>query len=254
MIDTENTGRWPVRQARTMIVALVSAASLGPMVGGRTAAEEPDPRSLIQAKRHLAEIGEQMLLYRSPDRKQSLPWAIGSKDGKPLLSWRVAILPLLGENDLYRQFKLDEPWDSPANKLLLDKMPAIFAPFGPGTNPPGTTHFQVLVGPGTLFDVKSGNDLRVIPDGAGATILVVEAAEAVAWTKPADLSYDPTGPLPRLGGHFKDGSLAVFADGSVAFIRHNIDEPTLRALMTRAGAEMVARRTLRDHVLPVRRR
>jgi hypothetical protein len=166
----------------------------------------------------------------------------------------VAILPQLGEEELYRRFRLDEPWDSPANKSLLDRMPAVFAPFGPGANPHGWTFFQILVGPGTLFDGPVGHDLRAIPDGADATLLVIEAAEAVPWTKPSDLTYDPKGPLPRFGGHFKDGSLALFADGSIAFIKNEIDEPTLRALITRDGAEVVARRTLRDHVLPIRRR
>ena len=120
-------------------------------------------------------------------------------------------------------------------------MPAVYAPFGPLENPPGSTYFQVLVGPGTLFEGEAGHDLGPIPDGADATLLVVEAAEAVPWTRPADLVYDPKGPLPRLGGHFKDGSLALFADGSVAFIKGDIDEPTLRALITRNGAESCER-------------
>ena len=56
------------------------------------------------------------------------PQAICDKDGKPLLSWRVAILPELREFALYRQFKLDEAWDSPHNLKLLAKMPRIYAP------------------------------------------------------------------------------------------------------------------------------
>src|SRR5262245_59728137 len=50
-----------------------------------------------------------------------------AKNGKPLLSWRVAILPYIEEDALYRQFKLDEPWDSPHNKKLIAKMPKIYA-------------------------------------------------------------------------------------------------------------------------------
>jgi Protein of unknown function (DUF1559) len=250
MGDSSRMGGTVARKARAVWLASASLIVLA----GWLQADEPDPRALVQMKRHLAQIGEEMLLYRGEDGKRTLPSAIRDKDGKPLLSWRVAILPQLGEAELFRRFKLDEPWDSPANKPLLDKMPAIFAPFGPGANPQGSTFFQVLVGPGTLFEGKDGLDLRNIPDGAGATVMVIEAAEAVPWTRPADLTYDPKGPLPKLGGHFKKGSLALFADGSVAFIRDNIDEPTLRALITRNGREMVARGNLRDHVVPVRRR
>src|SRR5207244_11694577 len=54
------------------------------------------------------------------------PAAIYSKDGKPLLSWRVAILPYLDQDALYQQFKLDEPCDSAHNKLLLDRMQPIY--------------------------------------------------------------------------------------------------------------------------------
>ena len=42
--------------------------------------------------------------------------AITDKQGKPLLSWRVAILPYIDQRDLYNKFKLDKPWDSPHNK------------------------------------------------------------------------------------------------------------------------------------------
>ena len=74
-----------------------------------------------------------------------------AKTGRPLLSWRVAILPFIEQGDLYKQFKLNEPWDSPHNIALLDKMPAKFEVAG--TDPPkGHTYFQVFTGPGTLFD------------------------------------------------------------------------------------------------------
>jgi hypothetical protein len=238
------------RKARAVTLASASLMSLAGLVG----ADEPDPKALVQVKKHMARIGEEVLGYRGPDGKQTLPSAIRGRDDKPLLSWRVAILPQLGHDELFRQFKLDEPWDGPTNKPLLEKMPPIFAPFGPGPNPVGSTCFQLITGPGTLFDGKKSPDFRSIPDGAEATLLMVEAAEAVPWTKPSDVNYDPKGPIPALGDHFEEGGLGVFADGSVAFIKSDIDEPTLRALFTRAGAEEVARTTLRDHVVPIRRR
>jgi hypothetical protein len=239
------------RAARAWAMGL-SLASL-PILIGLLGADQPNPRALVQVKRHLFKIGVELHRYHDAHGKKLPASAIRGKDGKPLLSWRVALLPMLGEVELYNKFKLDEPWDSPANRPLLDKMPAVYAPFGPLENPAGSTYFQVLFGPGTMFEGGTGHDLASIPDGADATLLVVEAAEAVPWTSPVDLVYDPKGPLPRLGGHFKDGSLALFAEGSVAFIKDDIDEPTLRALITRNGAEVVERRTLRDHVVPVRR-
>ena len=65
------------------------------------------------------------------------PAASVDKQGKPLLSWRVAILPYLEQQELYNKFKLDEPWDSPRNnKELIQYMPnARCLMNGPGTEP-----------------------------------------------------------------------------------------------------------------------
>ncbi len=78
-------------------------------------------REKIQQFKNLA-LG--MLNFESA-RKHLPPSAICDKDGHPLLSWRVAILPYLGEGNLYKQFHLDEPWDSPHNRTLIAKMPKI---------------------------------------------------------------------------------------------------------------------------------
>jgi hypothetical protein len=64
--------------------------------------------------------------------KKHLPAAaIYDKNGRPLLSWRVAILPYLDQNNLYKQFHLDEAWDSPHNISLIGKMPRIYLGLGP---------------------------------------------------------------------------------------------------------------------------
>ena len=64
--------------------------------------------------------------YHQQARQLSARILSHSKDGKPLLSWRVLILPFLDQQALYDQFHLDEPWDSPHNRTLIAKMPAIF--------------------------------------------------------------------------------------------------------------------------------
>jgi hypothetical protein len=169
------------------------------------------------------------------------PAASLDKAGKPLLSWRVLLLPFLEQEALYREFKLDEPWDSPHNKKLVEKMPAVYAPPGkPGGWKPNTTFYQVFTGDQTVF--PSGRKMRIvdITDGTSFTLLIVEAGEAVSWTSPDDLPYDPSRPLPMLGGIFHDGFQAVFADGrSVRFLPRNIPPDTLRALITPGGGEDV---------------
>src|SRR5262245_7076946 len=85
------------------------------------------------------------------------PPAIYSNEGKPLLSWRVALLPYLKNQALYDEFHLDEPWDGPHNIKLLPKMPSVFRDLAPDAPPQQTsTTFRVFVGPGTPFEGPRG--------------------------------------------------------------------------------------------------
>jgi hypothetical protein len=176
------------------------------------------------------------------------PAAIFSRAGKPLLSWRVAILPLVGEGPLYDQFKFDEPWDSPHNLLLLAKMPAIYAPLrGPTPKQPHSTYYQVFTGTDAPFNINAGAvvgkdgqlegplgpKLVDFSDGTGQTFLIVESSEAVPWTKPADIMYDAAKPLPELG--FSDRFYLVLADASAHFIKTSIPEAFIRGGITPHG-------------------
>lgn len=175
------------------------------------------------------------------------PPATYAKDGKPLLSWRVAVLPYVEQDQLYRKFKLNEPWDSEANKPLLAEMPAIFAPVRGKSKEPFATYYRVFVSganvrPGALF-VENGKVTLgqvTVQDGTSNTAMIVEAADAVPWTKPDELVYDPQKPLPKLGGLFEQGFHCCFADCSIQFIRKDIykDEAALHAIITRNGGEV----------------
>jgi hypothetical protein len=159
------------------------------------------------------------------------PAAIYDKRGKPLLSWRVQILPFIEQDALYKEFHLDEPWDSDHNKKLLDKMPRTFMAEGQAKT--NRTHYQVFVGKGTCFEGKKGIQFSDITDGLSNTFLIVEAGNAVPWTKPEDLPYDTDKPLPKLGGGAPGGFLAGYADGSVHFLKQDIKPSTLHLLIQR---------------------
>jgi hypothetical protein len=163
-----------------------------------------------------------------------------SKDGKPLLSWRVAILPFIEQENLYQQFKLDEPWDSTHNKALLKQMPRTYNVSADGAAGKAyATHYQVFAGKGSAFDGKRGRRIGEITDGTSNTIMVIEGAEPVPWTKPEDLPFDPKKPLPKVGGLFPNGFNAAMCDASVRFIKNTIKESKLRALVTRNGGEVI---------------
>ncbi|MFL5342322.1 MAG: DUF1559 domain-containing protein [Gemmataceae bacterium] len=165
--------------------------------------------------------------------------AICDKNGKPLLSWRVAILPYVEQDNLYKQFHLDEPWDSDHNKKLLAQMPPVYAL--PGVNQPGdtTTHYRVFVDNGAGFDLRKGTRIMDITDGTSNTIMIAEAADAVPWSKPEELEFDPSKPLPKLGKMEPSGFHVAMFDGSVRFISHGISPQTLKAAITRAGGEVL---------------
>jgi RNA polymerase sigma factor (sigma-70 family) len=166
------------------------------------------------------------------------PQAISTKDGKPLLSWRVAILPFIEQDNLYKQFKLDEPWDSEHNKKLIDKMPQIYAPVSATTKNPFETFYQAFAGKGTVFEPGEKITFASIPDGTSNTLMIVEAGDSVPWTKPEDLPFDPSKPLPKLGAEFPDVFLAALCDGSVREISKNIDPNLLKLLIIRNSGEV----------------
>jgi hypothetical protein len=167
------------------------------------------------------------------------PPAIYGKDGEPLVSWRVLLLPFLVQGNLYKQFHLDEAWDSPHNQQLLAQMPRVYA--DPNVQMPQfATAYQIFVGPGAAFEGgKRLSFAKDFPDGTSNTLLIVEAAKPVPWTKPEDLPYDPNKPLPKLGGHTPSGFPVVFCDNAVYLLKPNVKEALLRALITRNGGERI---------------
>jgi hypothetical protein len=179
---------------------------------------------------------------------EQLAEAKGSWAGRPLplFSWRVALLPYLGDdrlNRLYKQFRFNEPWDSAHNKKLLAWMPPLYAaPTGQG-KAEGLTYYRVFVGKDAPFNGTIPPSLpATFKDGPANTFLVVEAGDPVPWTKPEGLPYAKKRRLPPLRALFHDGFNAVMADGSARIVPALTSERTIRAFITPAGGEKIDHR------------
>ncbi|MBD3673252.1 MAG: DUF1559 domain-containing protein [Planctomycetaceae bacterium] len=171
-----------------------------------------------------------------------------SQDEKPLLSWRVHLLPYVDNRELYEQFHLDEPWDSPHNKPLIKQMPDFFKVPGSTVGQEGKTGYVFPIlpdGSAITTGTKNGIQIQEIIDGTSNTALITIADDehSVIWTKPDDLVIDPENPLKGLlRWKLSDGESvipATFADGSVRSLPANIDPELWLKMLTRAGKEVI---------------
>jgi len=142
-------------------------------------------------------------------------YAIFAENGTPLLSWRVAILPYIDEQELYNQFRLNEPWDSAHNHALIAQMPNAYADPA-GQTPAGKTIFRMIGGQGSFLSQFpngfSGSDLKH-PEWTLYLITVVPE-QAVDWTRPEYVQYDPQ----TFGQMTRESFAGMFCNGNVGIL------------------------------------
>jgi hypothetical protein len=197
-------------------------AALGPLE--RAILGESLEANKAEAVKRLRKIGAQYAVHLETP---PMPVGVMAKNGEIGLSWRVAMLPMLGEDALFKEFKLDESWDSEHNKTLIPKMPEVFKLPGKDAGP-GRTHIRAFTGPMAFVPTKytvvneqpkgkggamplpkgppsgprdpfeyyrkhPGHVLTTnhlfIKDGTRHTFMAVEAAEPIEWTNPNELPF-----------------------------------------------------------------
>ncbi|MFI5454530.1 MAG: DUF1559 domain-containing protein [Isosphaerales bacterium] len=232
-------------------------------------AKPDDARENAASARSINNLKQMMLaMHNFHAAYNKLPPAvIYGPDGKPWHSWRVLILPYLESADLYNAYDFSQPWDSPKNKPLIDKMPAVYRDPIHGDNKDPYTHYAALVGPGAIFRPdgvkqtdpkeppvgKGGLGFESVTDGTSNTVMIssVEPGRKIPWTKPEDIDVGPAFKgFGQPGGiaapytfHGPGGGKAApfgFADGSVRMIGASVNPRVLAALMTCGGGEVIS--------------
>lgn len=215
---------------------------------------------------HFKQIG--IAFHNYHDVYKTFPAAAScGADGKPLLSWRVHILPFLGQEPLYQEFHLDEPWDSDHNRKLMERMPETYRSGNWSPNEPTKTCFvgvtsdgvraaangdRAAAAPGggtpvkdrigTMFQGREGIKLQQVTDGTSNTILIVESdpEHAVVWTMPDDLPYDAEQPVKGFGFDENRMVPTLFCDGSVRMLKKSLEAETWRRLLLRNDGNPVS--------------
>ncbi|MHC4403226.1 MAG: DUF1559 family PulG-like putative transporter [Planctomycetota bacterium] len=215
-----------------------------------------EPHALAYCNNNLKQLALSMHTYR--DEHGSFPPAyIPDKNGKPMHSWRVLLLPYMEGGALYKQYDFSEPWDGPNNRRLAAQMPDVYRcereEWGIKTN---ITHYVAVTGPKAAWPGSEPMDLDDIRDGPDSTLLLIEIPKpGVHWMEPKDLTLEEAlaGLSPKSGPSIlaarddlrwakgKACSPVAFVDGSVCCLPNDIPTRAFESLLTADGGELVDR-------------
>ena len=173
------------------------------------------------------------------------PAYVADRNGKPMHSWRVLILPFLEQHEIYNAYHFDEPWNGPNNRKLASRIGNIYLRSGLDSNQIQTTSFVAVVGPQTMWPGSEPRSSKDLGDGTRDTLMVVEVPDGqFFWMEPTDLEFDSMsfkindGSGRGLGSRL-GGARVVSAGGNVRTLPDNYDRNKLRAMLTANGGERI---------------
>lgn len=200
---------------------------------GQLQLQEERSESFAVLGNALAEVLEQG--YVPPSIEDHPEWF--DADGQSKLSWRVHLLPLLGEAELHARFKLDEDWDSEHNLELLEEIPEIFQ------SVEGSSQSSFLGFGGGGMSMASGtlhktDDLK---DDADLTIMLMDVGDrlAVPWTQPIDLPSLDVEKLAEIADDTSGKIQVITVSGKKRTLRKRLSLEQLQAMLSIAGGEEV---------------
>jgi hypothetical protein len=201
-------------------------------------------RDITVSKQNLKRIAQALNAYASHYGSYPPPAVLDAR-GKPMHSWRVLILPYLGEEVLYAAYDMSKPWDSAENASLRARMPAVFlSPGATFSAAQDESSYMLVTGPGTMFPPSGTVARNAVADGEGNTLLVVETnIQNVPWTEPQDLDIAKLpaqiGALGGIGGVHAGGAAAVFVDGEAAWLPGDTSKAIIDSLISPSGGEAI---------------
>ena len=230
----------PKQQGSRLTIELKDETAMAPILVGMLLPAVQSTRSAARRVSSMNNSRQMMLaMHNYAAVHNRFPAQANYVNGKPMLSWRVHILPYIEQQALYEQFHLDEPWDSPHNRKLISQMPMVFMSPSVG-DLGGKTVYLGVSGENSIFN-RDGRRFQEIRDGLSNTIAILEVnpEAAVEWTRPMDYEVDPRQPFRGLGGVNPGVILGSMADGSVQAFSNSVDPETWKAMLTVDGGEVI---------------
>jgi hypothetical protein len=242
--------------AATAVVSLILGSLLFAVIrfGGQTMTTLSNSREQTASIRNLERIAAAMNAYAADHGTYPLPMTVNS-NGTPLHSWRVLLLPYLGEEDLYDRINLELPWDHAQNTMVMQySAPSVYQhpsldKVGFGSGPA----YFLITGTGTLFPPAGPLAPDDVSDDIRQTLLVVEGSPVrppMSWAEPVDLPFAMmTGRLAgnpgnEPGGLLEGGVAGATVDGRGHFIKDSIAPTDFLSLVTPTGGERLRDDTL----------